>query len=465
MSMFRRLAAPDADRLVLAAAFVLLVHGAVALGLGLGAYADGAWFDFALAVGRPFALVWRNYPERLTHYLFEYLPAYGLLRLNASPAAALLLAHTLWFFAPLGSLLLCRSLIPAERRALALAPAAYFVLAALLTWGFPTETWLMAAFAWPAFFALAYGRGRVAAVLAAIMTVAVPLSYEAGLLVLPLLVWAGLGRADHRAGPMRAAILVATGLALAALAAAALDLKPSPQIAADLKSNGSAFFSLIWIVWDPAVRKEVAICVLAVGAGLTARFAPRLRGPVMALLLLAGVVVVLGDAGKGVEARYRARTLCLLLLLTAMAATLWLRRRPHWRLSGVPSEFVLAAAVLMTAAMTAENMRFALAWRDYERAVAETTACRENDSGCSPGAVVSLAPSQADGPAGWPWGLPFRSILAAPDLPKARLLRDAPGAHMPLSCDDAKAVAWAGTRPPALLALTRLACAPENAPS
>jgi hypothetical protein len=445
--------------LLLGAAGLLAIHALAALVFRVGPYADGAWFDFALAVGRPFALVWRNYPARLTHYLIQYLPAQLLLRAGAPLGAALFLAHAIWQFAPLASLWLCWRLPPPHTRALALAPAGYFVLAGLLTWAFPTEIWMLAAFAWPAFFALAYGRGRGAAALGAVLSIGVLLSYEAGVVLLPLLLWAAFGRKDEDGRPMRRAVMIGAVAGLAILGAAMALMKPSPQIAADLKSNAAMLLNPFAALTAPAVRKEALLVLLGLVLAPAASGPPWLRPVALGVLVAAGLLVALANFGDFAVSHYLARSVCLGVLALAMLAMLWLRFRPP---ASPPSmalrRMILAAAVLMAAAVTVENLRFALVWRDHVQAIVAATDCARAPTPCTPGNVVGLPAAQDRSTARWGWGLPFRSLMLAPDLRQARLVRDGQNYASPLDCASAKGLTWQGQRPPALQSLAAGIC-------
>jgi hypothetical protein len=447
--------------LLLGAVVLLAMHAAAALALRVGPYADGAWFDFALAVGRPFDLVWRNYPARLTHYLVQYLPAQLLLRAGAPLGAALSLAHTIWQFAPLVSLWLCWSLAPPQRRqGLTLAPAGYFVLAGLLTWAFPTEIWMLAAFAWPAFFALAYGRGRTVAALGAVLSVAVVLSYEAGVFFLPVLLWAAFGRKDEDGPLMRRAAAIGAVAGLAMFGVATVLMRPSPQIAAELKSNTATILNPFAPLTAPAVRKEAAIIL----AGLVLAPAAAVRRLWLSAVALVGLIVigafvVQADFGDFAGSHYLVRSVCLAALILAMLVMLWLRLRPLAQPLPIAIEAVIAVTVLfMALAVAAENVRFALVWRDHVQAITAASDCRRTPAPCMPGDVVGLPAAQDRSTARWPWGLPFRALLLAPDVRQARLVRDWQKYASRLDCASAEGLVWQGGRPPALQTLTAAAC-------
>jgi hypothetical protein len=83
----------------------------------------------------------------VTPYLLEFLPAQALLHLGAPLAMARALAHALRELAPAVALLTCWQITRRRDPAATIAPTVYFIGFALMTWGSPTEIWLVGAFA------------------------------------------------------------------------------------------------------------------------------------------------------------------------------------------------------------------------------------------------------------------------------------------------------------------------------
>jgi hypothetical protein len=496
--------APTADRGARAVAALglalLLLHAAVAVAIGLDAYADGSWFDFAALAGEPWRLVWHNYPTRITAYLVRYAPAYGLLRAHMRPDLALGAGHALWQLAPVVSAAACYRLLPRGMKLAALAPTAYFLLLGLLTWGFPTETWLAAAFAWPSAILLLYGRDTVGhALLGGALLTAAVFSHETALLLIPLFLLIGVWRL--REGARRSALgaILASIVSVSLWLVAKRLLPPDPIIAQGLRGNAAGFFGLAAFVDHPALKKDMliaAVAVLALGAaGLKRSWAL----PAIGMLLLLGLFIVTLDFGVAGAARYQVRSVAALGLAAGIAVVLLdkamdsalqaqLRRRgPMRTVLGV-------AAVLMVLAAGWENLRFASAWVRYDRAASALINCP--DAACD--TLITLPAAISHSPAGWAWAAPFYSILASRDLETSSLVRDdvlagqpiqpgtlvgarrgvcglfqgpevcaralpkpaaqVPPLFMPLSCRDATALRVAGRRPQAVRSLAHLVC-------
>jgi hypothetical protein len=487
-----------------AALVILTVHALVSVLIDLNAYADGAWFDFALRVGKPFQLVWRNYPTRITPYLLEFASAYGLMRAHVPADMALGAGHAVWCLAPVASLYACWKIAPAGKRIAALPPAAYFVFFGLLTWGFPTEIWLVAVFAWPAALLLLYGANTTAnGLTVGALVIAMLFSHEAALVLVPLFLLAGWTRRYCR--PPRIAfasvLSVAVGLALWLLVRQLV--RPDPVIAMSVGFNARHFFGLAALTGHPALAKYAIIACAAVVLANLAVSWPRLRLLALGVLLIWGLLIGLQDAGLAGAARYQVRSVCLLalggLILLSVAHRRWGLPRflvVHARIWVL---FAALAAGLMAAVVIDQNTRFALAWRRYDQALSAVVN--------RPGGETDLPPSLAASPAAWAWGAPFRSILLAHDPQSATVVRDNPTAgepirsglrirlltgacavarlgldrsmdcsvkpapappaarFMPLSCIDAQALTLDGGRPANLQVLTRMVCGPQDLPT
>jgi hypothetical protein len=214
------------------------------------------------------------------------------------------------------------------------------------------------------------------------------------------------------------------------------------------------------------MRKYGAVCVLAMVSALAASVAPRFRALVIGLLLAGGMAIAVADLGGFMGARYPARSICDVVLPLAMFLWLWSRRRP---LSLPPPtaarDFAVVAIGLMAAAVTVDNLKFALAWRAYDRAVVAAAYC--GGPSCGPGAVMSLPPEAARSPAAWGWSAPFHAVVRSAEVSKARLVTDSSPAlsnHQPLACADARRLTWRGERPPVLRSLAMWACAESLRP-
>jgi len=479
---------------------VLLVHTAVAVAIDLDAYADGAWFDFAARVGEPLHLVWRNYPTRITAYLVRYAPAFWLIRVQAPPALALAAGHALWQLAPAASLAACWRAAPAGAKAAVLFPAGYFLLLGPLTWGFPTETWLGAAFAWPAAMVLLYGRDTVAsALLGGLLLLGAVFSHETALLLLPLFVLAGALR--WRQGARRVALGAVAGAALAGALwlGARLAFRPDPIIADSLRGNAASFFGMAALIDHPALKKDLLIALAAGLALAVGAMGPALRRPALVLGLLLGLAVLALDFGVAGATRYQVRSVAALGLAGGIALLLadraWDGALRLWWARPAVLPVLLGAVALMAAATGWENARFAVAWVRYDRAASAAVNCPAGGGPCH-APVIDLDPAITHGPAGWAWAAPFYSVLVSRDLETSSIARDdvlagqpiqggtwarvrrglcvaagrcagpAPApvvqrgapSFIPLSCADARALTIDGRRPRAIRALAGLAC-------
>jgi len=496
-----------ADLLVGLALLLLLAHAIVAVAIGLDLYADGGWFDFALMVGKPLKLVWRNYPARFTPYLFEFLPAYGLHRLHVPLSVALGVAHAVRNLAPAASLALCWRILPKDERAMALLPAAYFVLFGLLTWGFPTEVWLLPVFAWPAVLLFLYGPNSwTNAAWGGAAVIGTLFSHEAAIPLIPLLALAGALR--WRDCPPRNAIvaILASAGGLIAWVIAKLTVEPDPIISYSVGYNAYQFFGVGALVGHQALSKYALILLTAALAFLAAGAWRRLTAPALAVLAAIGLWVVLRDFGVASMARYQVRSICLLALMGMIVALLAARQWPRLAAS-VPiprplRPFLIATALLMAGVIVEQDVRFALAWAHFDRVLTAAVNCDDRPAAaCRPGGVIDLPAADVTSPGAWSWGAPFLAIVRSRNLQTSQMVRDHPGAgqpiqrgararmvfsackaiqgvvgprlacrlepfaalppapyFMPLSCADAQALTVDARRPPAMQALTQVVC-------
>lgn len=441
-----------------AALGLLVLHAVLAVVIDINMYADGAWFEFALAVGKPFHLVWRNYPTRLTPYLLEFLPAYGLSRAHVPLWLSLGVGHAIWQMAPALSLGACRALLPRAERAAALLPAVYFVLFGLLTWGFPTEVWLVAAFAWPAVLLYLHGPNTVGnAAAAGACVLGAVFSHEATVPLIPFFLLAGVVRVKDRPPLNAIGAVIAVGVSLGLWALAKLLIKPDAIIALSVGDNATRFFGWGALVGHQALTKYAAIALLAAAALGFAMLGRRLAIVAAGLLAIAGLAVVGWDLGVAGPARYQVRSICVLALAVLIALAI---ARRQWRELGTPlatptPRLVLATALTLLAGVVIEqNARFTLAWVRYDRALSAAVNC----SACKPGGMIDLPPEILHSPAAWSWGASFQSILRAKDLEAARVVRDDPDGGQPIQRGARARMVFAACGLARDIAAPRLAC-------
>lgn len=392
-------------------------------------FADAAFFSIGIVTQHSWSLVWCNFSGRLSAYLLTIAPAELMLRLGARPEAALQVYSAIFWSLPLLSLALSRLALPRDARANLITPAVFFVAGAMLVYGFPTETWIMASLFWPTLYGVRYLRGWRFAATAPLLLGLFIFSHEMMILGLPLLVGAAALRNDGRR------YLVATGAIVVALVAAyaAVKLAAPPRDAETAKVLAS---NAKWLT-TPAALVSAALecapfwlelmgCLTFLVLFLRARRSKRLAGRAGAIGCMAATFIVLiglemsglSQAYANHEGRYHARVVMVPLMLAfglvALVTDIRSRAAPADAAS-LDGRAVLGLVCAIVFVQTLENGRFLGRWSVYRAELREVVADGRGVPGRLPYKSLS---GRAANPAGgrfWalasPWAAPFQSVL------------------------------------------------------
>ncbi|TCZ52262.1 hypothetical protein [Roseicella aquatilis] len=461
-------------------AALALAAPAVYAAFGLNAYADGGFFSFAILAGRSWDFLWANFPGRLAAYALAVRPAELYRAWTGDAAGALRLYALLFGGFPLFGLLASLAALPAGRRAELVWPAFAFLTVGLLTFGFPTETWITLSAFWPLLFALRYGQGRPAGLLGTLLLAGIyAFSHEGMVLGLPVLGLVLLRRgleADSRAAALRLAPALLLPLLAWAWAKTTL-LPPDPDTVRAVANNQ-------WELFHP--RHLYANLILqkagfgALSGGLLwvwlvrrRGWAPR-RALASALLLAVTVAVLLLPAwGLHTAERYGARVLLLLLLpalglasvLTTVTAAPAGAPRP-----GLDATPALALVALLLPLHLGEGAKFLAAWGAFTAEYRGIAAGGPGPAGRPDLAVFPAAPAGAATgrrPAwrvDWSWTLPYYAAVLAPEGSPVALVHAPANRYDPVRCAEAASLAGPGSglTPQAAALLRSFLCAPDR---
>jgi hypothetical protein len=400
----------DSHRLVfLLSAALSTAYAAVFVGVRLYEFADGAWFSFALALDKPFKLVWANYSGRLGSYVLYVLPAQLLMRLSGSPRLALAFDAALYGLTPVFSLLACYGVLGKDQRWRIVWPAVFFMTVGMLTWGFPTEVWLTGALAWPLLFLLQRSppRRRDLAPIA-VLTLLLVFSHEAWIVVAPFLALVVVRRwSDPGVRRLGWAWAVIAVLAAALWLAAKRLLPQDPLIAQALSANAKGFFDpLIWLHNVTALKFILLVAVFCGASLIASRTKARAAQVLWLSVGLAAIVIFIPHRFNGVS-RYTIRGAVVFALIALMACAVVLDRAraqavaPRSGMAAAPLRLILPALI---AANLVENYGFVRDYVAYRAAVAAQERAQGGDLALAGRGVTSQ-------PARWEWSLPFQSFL------------------------------------------------------
>lgn len=452
------------------AAYVLVVTAAPAVFVAfrLNGYADGGLFSFAILAGRSWDFVWANFSGRLAAYALTVRPAELYLAWTGDATGALRLYALLFGGLPCLGLLASLAFLPAGRRKELIWPAFAFLTAGLLTFGFPTETWLTLSAFWPLLFALRYAGGRVVEVLAVLLLAGVYVfSHEGMVLGLPVL-FLELLRRGRAAETRPAALRLALTLLLVLLAWICTKAALAPTDPATARAIAGNQWDLVHPrhLYANLVLQKAGIAVLAGAAlwgwlgrrdGWTAR-----RSFLLAALLAMVLALALIPAwGLYASERYGARVVVLLLLpllgLVSGFATIEAvpgaspNRAFDARLAGIGATPVLAPVLLLLSLHLGEGVKFLRQWQDFATDYETVTAGGPGPVG-RPDLAVYPATEAATGAArarptwqvDWGWALPYLAVVIAPDRDPQALTYLVSNRYHPVNCSQIRGLA--GTR-------------------
>ena len=415
-------------------------------------FADAAFFSIGILAQHSWSLVWSNFSGRLSAYLLTVRPAELMLRLGATPQGALEVYSAIFWSLPLISLAISRLMLPRDARANLIVPAVFFVAGAMLVYGFPTETWIMASLFWPSLYAVRYLRGWRFAAAAPLLLGLFIFSHEMMILGLPLVVAGAALRKDGRG------YLIATGAILAALVAtyAAVKLASPPR---DAETAAALTVNAKWLTTPGALVSaalecapfwlELVGCLTFLVLFLYAGKSKRLAGAAGALGCLAVTLAVLiglemsglSQAYANHEARYHARVVMVPLMLAFGLAALVVDIRDQaadsdaLRMDGRAVFGVVCAIAFL---QSLENGRFLSRWNIYRAELHDVVTAANGMPGQLAYRPLSGRVAAPAGDRFWelasPWAVPFQSALLSADphdlvVPRERQYRPVTCAH------------------------------------
>jgi hypothetical protein len=437
------------------AASVIAVFSLVSYPLfQLIAFGDGALFSLAALSDSPWHFFWQSFATRATAYLISGLLPSFVLEATGQPGWTLATYAILFGGMPLFSLAGAYLALPAGEKRQITWPCLWFSAVGMLTFGFPTETWIMAAVFWPLLFVLRYRRGPWSLLGAGLLSLAFAFSHESFVLCLPVLLLAARPGEGMLA---RWAIVICATAAL--FAVKNLVVPVNVQIISAVANNAANFLSAMKIAGDPIFLRLALGAVLG-AAAVFAWNARTWRGSAARLAVLAGLAlaiaaVVFANLDEIPTTRYLARTLVAIALPCFGMAALMVRfvtpatvpnaRENDSAVLRLP-DWAGAAAVAASLAMAAVHLAHAGAF------VARFSALRADLRAMAGGAVqpppesdYRLVPRSAGAPKAvdpaaweltWYWATPFLTVLSAKDFKPRHLVVHANHTYSPMLCGD-----------------------------
>lgn len=431
----------------------------VGLAFDLQTYGDGSIFSYAVATREVWAFHWHNIATRAATYALTLAPGEIAVALTGAPSAGVFVYGLCLFATPAVSLGATFALDRAPNRPYFVFACASTALLCPLVFGFPTEMWIAHALFWPAFAcAMTLPVTLLSCALLSVLTVALALAHEGGLVlgfgIVVATVLRGLGEARF----LRA--LFAFALALAVWFAINRFAQPDSYFGEVRFRAASEFFEARIFVAPLALLLLATLATYALLCAVLSRLAG-CRAPLVAALFVAGALVLWWtrfDTALHADNRYYFRTILLIatcafaavagLLQLAMEDTIAARIALVQRaLSAIAREnfarATIGAVALVLLIHAVETAKFVRGFSAYRAAVRALAVGEAADMQLGAPFFVS---SQRIGPElnrlSWFSTTPYLSAVVADFTPK-RLVVDPAGNYFWLSCATATAATQA----------------------
>jgi hypothetical protein len=387
-------------------------------------YMDGGWFTLSVLAQKSWPLFWSEYPIRFTVWALVYWPTEMAITLGLEARSAERLYAALYYGLPSASLLACWLL--SKRTDTLIWPSSFFLCVTPLTFGFPTESLVMAALFWPLLFAAMASPIAASTIAYFLMLPAFTFTYEAMILCLPVIgfaVWRN--RLTNRS-----VRLYALSSCIIAWLTARLLVLPEETAARLALQASHALWNPTEILRNIAATKLALVLLISIAASaalIARRHRLLILGAAGALLL----AVALSHFGAGTYAsqRYPARLFVIFLLpiigllASTNAETIFQRR-----LAAQALTLFLTFGVV---SLASENIRFAREWSAHRSAMA---AFGQKKNG-----LIELDAVPADSGIRkvltWDWSLPFLSVVADKQFTPRAVIYNRHAAVSPIGCD------------------------------
>jgi hypothetical protein len=413
----------------IAAALSFLVVG---LAVALQTYGDGSIFSYAVATREVWAFHWHNIATRAATYVLTLAPGEIAVALTGAPSAGVFVYGLCLFAAPAVCLATTFALDRSAHRLYFAFACASTALACPLVFGFPTEMWVAHALFWPAFAcAMTLSVSFVSSALLAVLTVALALAHEGGLVLAFGIVAAtalrGLGEARFLRALSGFALALITWLAVNRVA------QPDAYFGEVRLRAASEFFDGRIFVAPPVLLLLAAVVAYALLHLALSRIAGR-RAPLIAAAFVGGALIVwwaLFDMALHADNRYYLRTV-LLIATCAFAGVAGLMQL------AAENTVVARVAPLQRALVlfvhVVETAKFVRGFAGYRAAVRALALGEASDPQLGAPFLVSSQRIRPDlQRLSWFSTTPYLSALVA-DFRPGKLVVDPAGNYFWLSC-------------------------------
>ena len=422
----------------------------------LQTYGDGSMFSYAIALQESWSYHLHNIPDRLTVYLYAFLPAETFVGLTGDAHGGIIVYGLLFYAAQVLGLVLTYTTDRSRGRTIFTFACVSTACLCPLVFGFPTEMWVAHALFWPTLAASHYAHRGLAGTAAVVaLMVALILTHE-GAVVFALAILATLALRGWRDTDLRRAVL-GFAAAMAIWGLIKVSFPPDPYYASIIDIAALKFIDPANLATPAFMLLVAALAAYAILFVSARSYAPKTANVIAAVMTGLGLAAfwLWFDRWLLTDKRYELRTVLLIgtPALGALAAAFALRAegklalavpllpRVMAVLTGTDLARAMAGAIAVIVLVhVVETTKFATAWNRYTGAVRALAMGQAFDPAMGDVNFVSSARIGPDlNRLSWFSTTPYLSVLVAPGFAPRHLVVDPDGGYYWLTCAMARA--------------------------